>query len=81
MFAPNVYLDAFSILEHGNGDEAGEGPDQRLNRKLTEDEVATIRELAAKLPAYRIWNTLFRDICSYHTVRRVANRELYKEQP
>ena len=74
-------IDAFSLLEHGIADEPSEGPDQRMNRKLTADEVATIRAAAAVLPAYRIWKALFEQICSYHTVRRVARRELYKELP
>ena len=70
----------FDLLEHGNDAERPDGPNQRLNRKLTKDEVALIRELE-QIPPYRIWKTLFRVKVSYHTVRRVANRELYKEQP
>ena len=73
-------IDGFDLLEHGNGADPSDGPDQRMNRALTPDEVAMIRGLAA-MPAYRIWKTLFEDVCSYHTVRRVANREHYKEQP
>ena len=73
-------IDRFSLLEHGVA-ESSAGPDQRMTRALTDDEVATIRQLAVVLPPYRIWNTLFREKCSYHTVRRVANREHYKEQP
>ena len=72
---------SFDLLEHGNGAGPSDGPDQRMNRALTPDEVAIIRGLAPEMPAYRIWKTLFEDICSYHTVRRVANREHYKEQP
>ena len=74
-------IDRFDLLEHGNGADPSDGPDQRMNRALTPDEVATIRALAPELPAYRIWRTLFEGICSYHTVRRAANREHYKEQP
>ena len=74
-------IDAFDLLEHGTGDGPSEGPRQRMTRKLTPDEVSMIRRLAALLPPYRIWKQLFEDICSYHTVRRAAKRELYKEQP
>ena len=74
-------IDAYDLLDHGNGADQSDGPDQRMNRSLTPDEVAIIRELAPTLPAYRIWTTLFRDVCSYHTVRRVASRQHYKEQP
>ena len=70
----------FDLLEHGNDADRGEGPNQRLNRKLTDDEVALIREME-QIPPYRIWKALFKGKVSYHTVRRVANRELYKEQP
>ena len=74
-------IDGFDLLEHGNGADPSDGPDQRMNRALTPDEVAIIRGLAPEIPAYRIWKTLFEDVCSYHTVRRAANREHYKEQP
>lgn len=70
----------FDLLEHGNDGDQPDGPNQRLNRKLTDDEVALIREME-RIPPYRIWRTLFRERVSYHTVRRVANRELYREQP
>ena len=74
-------IDAFDLLEHSNGDPFV-GPDQRMTRKLTNEEVGLIREAASLgIPPYRIWNEHFRDVCSYHTVRRVANRQLYKEQP
>lgn len=76
--APAIH--AFDLLEHGNGDDPSEGPDQRLNRKLTPEDVALIRSLD-QIPPYRIWKSLFEDKCSYHTVRRAANRDLYKEQP
>ena len=74
-------IDAYDLLEHGeSGDFAG--PDQRMTRKLTNEDVEAIREAAALgIPRYRIWNEHYRGICSYHTVRRVANREYYKEQP
>ena len=71
----------FDLLEHGNRADPSDCPDQRMNRALTPDEVAIIRNLAPEMPAYRIWRRLFEGICSYHTVRRVANREHYKEQP
>ena len=74
-------IDRFDLLEHGNGADPSDGPDQRMNRALTPEEVAIIRGLALEMPAHRIWKTLFEDICSYHTVRRVANREYYEEQP
>ena len=74
-------IDAYDLLEHGVHADPGDGPRQRMTRALTEEEVATIRELAATLPAHRIWKSLFEGICSYHTVRRAANREHYKEQP
>ena len=74
-------IDGFGLLEHGNRADPGDGPDQRMNRALTPEEVAIIRSRAPDMPAYRIWKTLFEDVCSYHTVRRVANREHYKEQP
>ena len=74
-------IDSFDLLEHGVRADPGDGPRQRMTRALTEEEVAMIRELAATMPAYRIWKFLFEDVCSYHTVRRAANREHYKEQP
>ena len=73
--------DGFDLLEHGTR-EPFVGPDQRLTRKLTNEEVGLIREAASLgMPPYRIWNELFRGVCSYHTVRRAANRQHYKEQP
>lgn len=72
---------SFDLLEHGTVADPSDGPRQRMTRALTEEEVATIRELAATLPAHRIWKSYFEDVCSYHTVRRAANREHYKEQP
>ena len=74
-------IDGFDLLEHGSRVDGEGGPDQRMNRALTNNEVAVIRELAERLPLYRIWNLLFRETCSYHTVRRAATREHYKEQP
>ena len=79
LFAPAI--DAYDLLEHG---ESGDfvGPDQRMTRKLTSEDVDAIREAAALgIPPYRIWKTAYEDVCSYHTVRRVANREHYKELP
>ena len=74
-------IDGFDLLEHGVRSDPGDGPRQRMTRALREEEVAMIRELAATMPAYRIWKFLFEDVCSYHTVRRAANREHYREQP
>lgn len=74
-------IDAFDLLEHG--DSGGfDGPDQRMTRKLTNEDVEAIREATSLgIPPYCIWNEHYRGICSYHTVRRMANREHYKEQP
>ena len=45
-----------------------------MTRKLTSEDVDAIREAAALgIPPYRIWKTAYEDVCSYHTVRRVAN--------
>ena len=74
-------IDGFGLLEHGVAADPGDGPRQRMTRALTSEEVAMIRELAATMPAYRIWKFLFEDVCSYYTVRRAANREHYEEQP
>ena len=72
---------SFDLLEHGAGEDFV-GPNQRMTRALTNEEVGLIREAASfGMPPYRIWKTGFEDICSYHTVRRAANREHYKEQP
>ncbi len=76
-------IDSYSILEHGVVEDANhyDLPRQRLTRKLRPEEVAEIRELAVTIPAYRIWRMMFAGVCSYHTVRRAAKREQYKEQP
>ena len=74
-------IHAFDLLEHGSAADPPDGPDRRMSRALTPDAVSTIRELADILPAHRIWKTLFKEKCSYYTVRRVATREHYEEQP
>ena len=77
---PSIH--AFDILEHGVPDKNGGLPDQRLTRKLNPEEVAAVRALVDEgMPIYRIWQGLFAGKCSYHTVRRVARREHYREQP
>ena len=77
---PSIH--AFDILEHGGLEKYDGLPDQRLTRKLNPEEVAAVRALVNEgMPIYRIWQDLFVGKCSYHTVRRVARREHYREQP
>ena len=74
-------IDAYDLLEHGAARDFA-GPDQRMTRKLSAEEVGLIRKVVSLgMPVYRVWNEHFRETCSYHTVRRAAKREHYKEQP
>ena len=77
---PSIH--AFDLLEHGGLEKYDGLPDQRFTRKLNPEEVAAVRALVNDgMPVYRVWRGLFLKKCSYHTVRRVARREHYKEQP
>ena len=77
---PSIH--AFDILEHGALAKNDGLPDQRFTRKLNPEEVAAVRALVNDgMPIYRVWKGLFVEKCSYHTVRRVARREHYREQP
>ena len=75
-------IDSFDLLERGGAEKYVGLPDQRFTRKLDPEQVAIVRSLVNDgMPMHRVWKAIFTDICSYHTVRRVARRQHYREQP